>query len=289
MEVNCEGCAGCCLDWRPLAPDASDHERRGPRTPLDDAYNLAPLTRDEVREYLDAGLGDVLTPRLWRAETPAEAVGVDGVDVVGIEGRPVFFVGLRKAPKPVGPFGTDATWLDACAFLDPETLRCRVHGSERYPATCADYPGHNLALDRETECERVERAHGGDRLLDGEAPDDLRGLLLGPHALGAKVFVHPEPDRLAGVVDRAASGDLTAADRAEFVGVAAASTPGSTAVDDRRYETARETALAADSWAGGVVERATGDGGEAGTPATETPADAAADEVARGAPETDAW
>jgi hypothetical protein len=189
----------------------------------------------------------------------------------------------------VGPFGTDATWLETCAFLDPETLRCRVHGGEQYPATCADYPGHNLSLDRETECERVERVHGGSRLLDGAAPAELQGLLLGPHALGAKVFVHPEPDRLTGVVERAASGALTVADRAEFVGVAAASTPGTTAVDAQRYETARETALAADSWAGSIVERWTVDGGECGTPAETTAADAAAEEVARGAPETDAW
>ncbi len=31
MKVNCEGCAGCCIDWRPVSPAPSNHERRGPR------------------------------------------------------------------------------------------------------------------------------------------------------------------------------------------------------------------------------------------------------------------
>lgn len=30
MDVNCEGCAGCCIDWRALSPEDTDHERRGP-------------------------------------------------------------------------------------------------------------------------------------------------------------------------------------------------------------------------------------------------------------------
>ncbi|MFB6155492.1 MAG: YkgJ family cysteine cluster protein [Haloferacaceae archaeon] len=289
MEVNCEGCAGCCLDWRPLSEESLDHERRGSRRPLDDTYNHVPLTRDEVDAFLESGLGDVLVPRLWRAESPGETVTVDGVDVVGIDGRPVFFVGLRKVPKPVAPFGAGATWLDTCTFLDPETLQCRIHGGDLYPGECGDYPGHNLALDRETECERVERVHGGERLLDDAPPEGTGGLLLGPHAVGAKVFVHPDPARLDGVVERAEAGALTAADRAEFAAVAAASHPGSTEVDEERYVRAREAALAADSWGGAVGDRWADVADERGTAAGVDPADASAAEKREGAPETPGW
>ena len=249
MRVDCEGCAGCCIDWRPLGTRDLDHERRGPRPPLDDTYNLVPLTRDEVRDFVEDGLGDALVPRLWRAEGD-EGVEIDGIEVAAVAGRPAFFVGLRKPPKPVGPFDTDPRWLRSCVFLDPLTLQCRIHGSDRYPSECADYPGHNLELERETECERVESEWGGDRLLDGEPPDGMDGLLLGPHALGSKVFTHPEPERLGGVVSRAASGDLTPADCAEFVGVAVGSSPGTVTVNDARAAEARERVLATDSWVG---------------------------------------
>jgi hypothetical protein len=295
MRVECEGCAGCCIDWRPLSARSLDHERRGPRPPLDDTYNLVPLTRDEVRNFVADGLGDVLVPRLWRAADD-EGVEIDGIDVAAVAGRPAFFVGLRKPPKPVGPFETDPRWLRSCVFLDPETLQCRIHEDDRYPAECADYPGHNLALGRGTECERVEAEWGGDRLLDAEPPDGLAGLLLGPHALGSKVFAHPDPDRLAGVVTRAASGDLTLADRAEFVGVAVGSSPGTVTVNDARAAEAREAVLEADSWAGSACEDwqeyAETEGGPGGL--VERDADAlaalvAAIETDRGAPETPGW
>jgi hypothetical protein len=313
MRVNCAGCAGCCVDWRPLAGDAPDHERRGGRVPLDDAYNLVPLLRDEIRDYVEAGFGDVLTPRLWRAADPADdaagsgadgeaatgdaaarlardAALVDGHRVVALDGRPVFFVGLRKPPKPVGPFGTDPRWLDACVFLDPETLRCRIHGDDRYPETCATYPGANLALGVETECERVEARYGGDRLLDATPPEET-GLRLGPAAVGAKLFVHPDPDRLTGVVGRAADGSLTPADRAEFVGVAVGSRPGSTEVDRDRAERARTRTLEADSWGGRVADGWTERSGSSapGDPAAGAFDGAAAYERTRGAPGVDGW
>ncbi|MFC4359687.1 YkgJ family cysteine cluster protein [Halobium salinum] len=292
MRVNCAGCAGCCVDWRPLAPDAPNHERRDGRVPLDDAYNLVPLLRDEVRDYVDAGFGDALTPRLWRVpatNADASATTIDGHRVAAVDGRPVFFVGLRKPPKPVGPFGTDARWLDACAFLDPETLKCRIHEDELYPETCGVYPGANLELGAETECERVEARFDGERLLD-RTPPEHTGLRLGPAAVGAKLFVHPDPERLAGVVDRAASGSLTAADRAEFVGVAVGSRPGSTEVDEERAARARDRTVTADSWAGRVAdewERRAGDPGDA--PASDEHADASAFERARGAPDVSDW
>jgi hypothetical protein len=310
MRVNCAGCAGCCVDWRPLADDTPDHERRGGRVPLDDAYNLVPLLRDEIRDYVEAGFGDVLTPRLWQAAVPADdgdadahggtsgtggrpprdTTVVDGHRVVALDGRPVFFVGLRKPPKPVAPFGTDPRWLDTCTFLDPETLRCRIHGDDRYPETCATYPGSNLALGVETECERVEARYGGDRLLDATPPEET-GLRLGPAAVGAKLFVHPDPDRLAGVVERVADGSLTPADRAEFVGVAVGSHPGSTEVDRDRAERARERTLATDSWAGRVADGWVERGGESdpGGSAADAFDGAAAYEATHGAPEVDDW
>ncbi|GAA0673640.1 YkgJ family cysteine cluster protein [Natronoarchaeum mannanilyticum] len=290
MEVDCEGCAGCCVDWRALTDAPGDHERGGDRQPLDDTYNLTPLRRGEVRTFVDAGLGDALTPRLWR---DAGGVEIDGRELAGVGGRPAFFVGLRKIPKPVAPFDVAPRRLPACVFLDPETLQCRIHGDELYPQQCASYPGHNLTLDQETECERVERSFGGDRLLDDEPPEDAEGLLLGPQALGEKLFVHPEPERLAGVVDRVARGEPTAADRAEFVGVAAASSPGATGVDERRYEAARERALEADSWVGETIaegtDRADAATGEADAAEATAPSLASAAEEDRGAPETPGW
>lgn len=286
MDVNCDGCAGCCIDWRPLAPGTNDHERRGRRPPLDDAYNLVPLSRDEVRNFLDAGYGDVMTPRLWQAAETDDAVTVDGYDLVAVDGRPVFFVGLRKPPKPVGPFGLDRHWLDTCVFLDPETLRCRIHDSPLYPRTCRDYPGQNLTLDRETECERVEEVYGGDRLLDDTPPDDV-SLALGPQALGAKLFAYPDPDDLTGVVGRLVDDDLTDADRARFVGIAVGSSPGTTAVDESRAEEARTEALAADSWAGQAIDAWTTQTGDRGSLATDVGAIGSTIEDARGAPETE--
>jgi len=282
MEVDCEGCAGCCIDWRPLADAPGDHERSGDRQPLDETYNLTPIRRGEIRAFLDAGLGDALTPRLWLDEGGVE---VDGRELAGVGGNPVFFVGLRKIPKPVAPFDANPRRLPACVFLDPETLQCRIHGGELYPQQCASYPGHNLTLERETECERVEGEFGGDRLLDAEPPDEAEGLLLGPQALGDKLFVHPDPDRLDGVVNRIARGEPTASDRAEFVGVAAASSPGTTGVDERRYEAARERTLDADSWVGETTEERR----ERRDAVTPNPSLASAVEEDRGSPSTPGW
>ncbi|SMO36986.1 YkgJ family cysteine cluster protein [Halorubrum cibi] len=265
MDLRCEGCAGCCVDWRPLAPEAAGSDRAGRRPPLDDAYDLVPLTRDEVVEFLDRGLGDVMTPRLFEPAEADDRVRIDGIDLAAVGDRPVFVVGLRKPPKPVAPIGTDdPRWLDSCVFLDPATLQCRIHDDDAYPRTCAAYPGHNLALDAETECERVEAAGGGERLLDDEPPADLPAPAFGPQALGSTVFAYPDPDDLAGTVARVRDGETTAADRARFVGAAAGSRPGSLSVDRDRMADARARAGEADSWAGRAIrewsDRA-GDGG----------------------------
>lgn len=283
MRVDCAGCAGCCIDWRDVAPPdvELDHERRGGLSPLDDTYNLVPLTSDEVRTFLDAGLGRALTPRLFGAEE--RSVRIDGHDVAAIDGRPAFFVGLRKPPKPVGPFGTEPAWLPTCVFLDPATLQCRIHDDVTYPDACSTYPGDNLALDAETECERVETAFGHDRLLDDD-PGDAEPLL-GVEALGATVFAHPRPDRLDGRVERIADGRPTTGDRTEFVAVAAASRPGSLAIDDQRYEDTRERGLDADTWVGPAIEAWT-ERAESDDP---DPALGEVVEKRRGAPETPGW
>lgn len=289
MNVDCEECAGCCVDWRAIAPDPSDHERRGPRQPLDGVYNLVPLTRDDVRAFVDAGLTDALTPRLFIAGPDDDGVTVDGFDLASIHGRPAFFVGLRKPPKPVAPFGReDATWLPACVFLDPTNLQCRIHDGDLYPEECASYPGHNLALDRETECERVETAFGGERLLDAEPPDGLDSLLLGPQAVGAKVFAHPDRARIAGAVERIAAGEPTDDDRAEFVATAAAHAPGAVEVNEGAYESTLEAALAADSWAGAAIDDWTERAGDPGESASD-PSVATRLEDDRGAPSTPGW
>jgi hypothetical protein len=300
MRVNCAGCAGCCVDWRPVAPAPGDHERRGPHRPLDDVYNLVPLTRDEVRAFLEAGYGDAMVPRLWRVDDGGTAsatglsagtVTVDGIELAAIGGRPAFFVGLRKPPKPVAPFGGDRRWLDACAFLDPETLQCRLHGGALYPDECREYPGHNLVLGRETECERVESAFDGPaRLLEDDPPDGLRGLLLGPHALGAKVFAHPDPAGLdgEGTVARLQAGEATARDRARFVAVAAASRPGSIEVDPDKRARADERARRADSWVGRAVDEWRERAGRKGSAAADAPTGATVEDR-RGAPGTPGW
>ncbi|MEM4780653.1 MAG: YkgJ family cysteine cluster protein [Halalkalicoccus sp.] len=281
MEVNCAGCAGCCIDWRPIAPTDIEHERRGPHEPLDDTYNLVPLTRDDVRAFVAAGLGDAMTPRLWESESGVE---IDGTTLAAIEGKPAFFVGLRKPPKPVGPFERAPRWLPTCAFLRPATLQCPIHGSEISPEECAEYPGHNLTLEADTECERVERAFGGERLLDGSVPEGLSGLLLGPQALGQKVFVHPEPEGLSGAIERLRAGESSDADRAEFVAWASASAPGTTGHDRARYERTRARVLETASWVGGAISE-----WEASVEADPEPALAERIEERRGAPGTSGW
>lgn len=256
MELRCEGCAGCCVDWRPVDPDAAGEGDRGGRRPaVDDAYDLVPLTRDEVARFLDRGLGDVLVPRLFEAATDDDRVTVDGTELAAIRGRPAFVVGLRKPPKPVAPIGTDRLrWLDTCVFLDPTTLQCRIHGDAEYPRSCSVYPAHNLTLGSETECERVESAGGGDRLLDRSVPEETPPPPFGPQALGATVFAYPDPDDLNGVVERLRTGSPIDEDVARFVGAAVGSRPGSIDVDRERMADAEARARKADSWAGDAID-----------------------------------
>lgn len=285
MNVDCEGCAGCCVDWRPLSDHPDDHERRGPQQPVDDVYNMVPLTRDEVRAFVDAGYGDALTPRLW---TDEEGVEIDGHRLAAIGGKPTFFLGPRKPPKSIAPFGTEPRWISTCVFLDPTTLQCRIHDTDLYPIECAEYPGHNLALERETECDRVEAEFGGERLLDDAVPEALDGLLLGPQAIGAKVFVHPAPGRLAGTINRIVERDPTPEDRAEFVATAAASAPGTTERNEPRYARARKRVLERESWATRAIDDWVGRSAGIGTSAPR-PEMATEIEDDRDAPGTAGW
>lgn len=135
-----------------------------------------------------------------------------------------------------------------------------------------------------TECERVERAFGGERLLDDDPPDDPP--MLGRGALGGKVFVHPDPDDLAGAVKRIAAGEPTDDDRARFVGAAAGAVPGTTEVDGDRARAYRERASAADSWVGRAIDAWEQNASAAGEPVAD---DVVAREETRGAPPTRAW
>lgn len=266
MPVDCKGCAGCYIDWRDIAPAGVDlaHERHDRIVPFDEAYNLVPLTSDEVRAFLRSGLGDALMPCLFAADGSAaydeEARGkadgetdrdddlefsVDRWDLSAIDGRPALYVGFRTTPKPVDPFGTNLSWLPVCALLESETLLFRLHDYDRYSETCATYPSDNLALGLETECQRVEApmaTNGSSTTASATAMPPLGGV----GALGPTVFAHQAPRRLAGRVKRVAAGESTAADRVEFVAVAASS-PGSLAVNEGDFEVARERVRVADS------------------------------------------
>lgn len=285
MEVDCTDCAGCCIDWRPLTTTPPDHERRGPHQPLDDAYNLVPLTRDDVTDLIDAGYADAMTPRLWQTPDDDAAVTIDGVDLAAIDGRPAFYLGLRSPPKPVAPFDTDAHWLRTCVFLDPTTLQCRIHDEDWYPTECAEYPRHNLDLGAETECERVETAFGGHRLLDRSVPDDHTPRHLGPDAIGYTVFTHPDPTALEGTIEAITDRDLDDSTRAQFVAVAAASAPGTLELNRERYETVLDHVQQTSSWVGAAAETWS-QIAEAKAP---TPELATSVETMRGAPPTPGW
>ncbi|ARS89601.1 YkgJ family cysteine cluster protein [Natrarchaeobaculum aegyptiacum] len=336
MEVNCEGCAGCCMDWRGLlsGTDPEDRERdgstrggygpratrggRGPfvaaeaaddvdtpdreagdaprRQPLDDDPNFVPLTRDEVRAFLEAGLAAALTPRFFTVSDECEGLEIDGRSVAAVAGRPAFLVGLRKPSKPVAPFGRDEpVWLPTCVFLDPTTLQCRIHDSDLFPAECGAYPAHTLALEAEPECRRVEAVAGGDRLIDDEVPGpgDLEDLLLGTQAIGQKLFCHPDPDALEGVIERLAAGEATREDRATCLAVAAASSPGTFAISEYHREWGREQALDEPAETDGAtwVEPAICEWHRRRERADGTPSPAVAVEIeeARGAPTTPGW
>ncbi len=286
MEVNCRECAGCCIDWRPIAPAASEHERRGLESPLDDRYNMVPLTRDDIRTMLDVGYGDAMRPRLWTAAgEDRETVEIDDRDIVAMNGRPLYMIGLRQVSKPVTPFGTEPRWLRTCSFLDPQTLQCRIHEQSAYPTTCAAYPGQHLAMDVETECERVEAAFGGDRLVDDDPPEELPPAPFGREALGWTVFAHPEPDRLTGMIERIAADGMTTDDRAEFVGMAAGHSPGTLTINPAAVESATSTVRETTSWVGRAIKAWRRRAGNE----ESSPADAAIVEETRGAPATSGW
>mgnify|MGYP000742330397 CR=1 FL=1 len=101
MNLRCAGCAGCCVDWRPLDPAAAGTDRTGDRHPLDDAYDLVPLTRDEVAAFLADGLADVLRPRLFTPAPADDRVAIDGIDVAAVDDRPVGYAIVIPGPETV--------------------------------------------------------------------------------------------------------------------------------------------------------------------------------------------
>lgn len=290
MEVDCEGCAGCCIDWRPLAEGdigRSHIASLSPSTrytPLDDIGNFVALARDEIRSLIDAGLSDGLIPRLWTVKDGGVSIG--SYRLAAIDSHPVFFIGLRKTPKPIAPFGTSKPqWLDACVFLDPSTLQCRIHGTELYPSECDAYPSYNVLLGAETECERVERHTGSRRLLDTDV-EDVDAPLLGPQAIGQKLFVHPWPEELEESLDAVAAGDLSEDDRAEFIGIAAASSPGTTSVSIGHYERAKADVAGKGSWISKAIEERADRRATIGSTTEDTDAGL---EERHGAPRTPGW
>jgi len=104
------------------------------------------------------------------------------------------------------------------------------------------------------------------------------------------VFLHHDPDALAdsGAVARLVDGAATPDDRATFVAAAAASAPGTAAVNADRYEQARERVLGADSWVGAAAAEWRTAAGTLGDAVGDTP-DPVRVEVDRGAPETTDW
>lgn len=124
MEVNCEECAGCCIDWRTLTDAEIDQERRGRFDPLDDVGNLAPIPRDEIRAFVDEGYGDVLQPRLFAIQFlvfegallglaavydrwTAAVAGTDAV-LVATAGSVVMMWSSRLARRADAPPGIDS-------------------------------------------------------------------------------------------------------------------------------------------------------------------------------------
>ena len=285
MEVNCAGCAGCCIDWRPLV-DGDRHTQPGaPGEPLDDRYNLVPLSRDDVRSLVGAGYGAALRPRLWRADPDQDSVDIDGYEVVAIRSRPLFMMGLRHVPKPVAPFGTEPHWLRSCVFLDPDTLQCRIHDEPEYPTTCATYPGDHLTLDAESECERVEANWDETRLVDGTPPENGRPPPLDEFSLGSTVFLHPDPSRLAGRIERLLADSLQYDDRFEFGAVALAQSPGMPETQPETYRSERQRLDEQESWIRESIEEWM----DAAVTTEPEPSMARSIEDRRGAPSTPGW
>ena len=160
-----------------------------------------------------------------------------------------------------------------------------MHDHDAYPSECAAYPGHNLTLGAKTECERVEEFFGGVRLVDDTPPDSVPDLLLGPHAVGHTVFAHPHPEDLDGVVERIESDRVRREDRASFVAAAAASSPGTTGIEQHRFEEVREQVRDAESWIEDAIEAWERHAGSD----PPDPALGSSVEVTRGAPETPGW
>jgi hypothetical protein len=103
--------------------------------------------------------------------------------------------------------------------------------------------------------------------------------------VGHTVFAHPHPEDLDGVVDRIESDRVRREDRASFVAAAAASAPGTTGIEQHRFEDVREQVREAGGWIEEAIEA--WDGHSESHP--PDPALGRSVEITRGAPETPGW
>lgn len=255
VELNCQECAGCCIDWHSVVPDRefTDTTFEG-YTPYDSRDKFVTVSSDEVRKFIQSGYGDGLIPRLFQpTDNQLGCMTIDGVELASIDSQPVFLMGLRSTRKPVAPFGLDPSWLPTCIFLDPDSLQCRIHNSKVYPDTCARYPADNLYFDAETECERVEQIFGEDRLLEHD--DSSPRPTIGPGSVGGTVFLHPKPERLDGLIKPLLEDPAVEPGRIEFSAVAAASAPGVDHIDQERYEQVHSQLSGSTSWISEVADR----------------------------------
>jgi len=284
MEVNCEGCAGCCIDWRALNDAKVDHERRGRYVPLDDVGNLAPIRRDGSGPSSTKGSATSSSPDCSPARATPPSISTEPRWRPSTDG-PHSSSACASRPKPVGPFDSDSTWLPTCAFLDPTTLQCRIHGDDLYPETCRRYPRREPRAGRG---DGVRARGSGLRRVPADRRRTARRRRTDLRARGGRDdgVRSPRPRPADGRRRPPAERRVDPEDRAEFVAVAAASSPAMLAVSDPVYEETREQVLDADSWAGRAIDRWTDRAGDAGTDAPAPAPLAKEFEEEAGAPET---
>jgi len=206
---------------------------------LDDAYDLVPLTRDEIAGFVDDGLGDVLVPRLFEPAEGDSAVRIDGVDIAAAGDRPVFAIGLRKPPNR-----SRRSAPTSIAGSTPASSSTRPRSSAGFTATSATRePARRIQLTTSNWTPRpsasasrppaVATASSTTRSPTTprrpcSAPRGRRDRLCAPRPQRSRRRDRPDP-----------RGAAHPDDRARFVGAAVGSSPGSLSVDRDRMAEAR--------------------------------------------------
>ncbi len=285
MKLNCKECAGCCIDWRSMASKNIDmnHEWRGKYKPIDNTYNLVVLTKDDIVNLLQSGYVDSMTPRLFYSSK--KSIEINGISIASIDEKPIFFIGIRKVKKPVSPFGKDSRWLPSCIFLDPSNLQCRIHDSEIYPESCFNYPKNNIALDLETECERVEKNFNQRRLKNEEGIKETSNVFFGPEVIGHKIFVYQNKNELSNIINDIKKNNLDKKQRYKFIATAIASSPGSTTINKKKFQEALSKAYESESWINDTIN----DWKQRKQNEKPNPKKSGIVETKRGAPKTPGW